>query len=148
MFLSQWGPCHFGREGKALALWQTGSGILQCCSVQLMHCGRCQLSLFFFSHSAAEVLPTSPKQRKEGESEESMKEDYEEWKRKILENALKSKQADASETSSNWSSLTVFFVYLFDCVHIWLWQVWKDLSFTLPPCGSIWTLWIDNVNFS
>ncbi|XP_042560378.1 origin recognition complex subunit 6 isoform X2 [Clupea harengus] len=55
----------------------------------------------FEQKEEAEVLPTSPKQRKEGESEESMKEDYEEWKRKILENALKSKQADASETSSN-----------------------------------------------
>ncbi|KAG5270580.1 hypothetical protein AALO_G00194270 [Alosa alosa] len=50
---------------------------------------------------AEEVLPTSPKQRREEESEESVKEDYEEWKKKILENALKSKKADALETSSN-----------------------------------------------
>ena len=50
---------HVILEGKALALWQTGSGILQCCSVQLMHCGRCQLSLFFFSHSDMLILVPS-----------------------------------------------------------------------------------------
>uniref|UniRef100_A0A4W5MF31 Origin recognition complex subunit 6 n=1 Tax=Hucho hucho TaxID=62062 RepID=A0A4W5MF31_9TELE len=41
-----------------------------------------------------EDLPTSQKQLKE-DSEESATEDYEEWKRRILENALKAKQANA-----------------------------------------------------
>ncbi|XP_063045151.1 origin recognition complex subunit 6 isoform X2 [Engraulis encrasicolus] len=42
-----------------------------------------------------EDLPTSPKQKKDEEAEGGAKEDYEEWKRKILENALKSKTAEA-----------------------------------------------------
>lgn len=53
------------------------------------------------SHLAEELLPTSPKQRKEEESEETAKADYEEWKRKILENALKSKTENALETNTN-----------------------------------------------
>ncbi|XP_062405306.1 origin recognition complex subunit 6 isoform X2 [Sardina pilchardus] len=55
----------------------------------------------FEQQEEEEVLPTSPKQRREEESEASVKEDYQEWKRKILENALKSKKADALETNCN-----------------------------------------------
>lgn len=36
-------------------------------------------------------LPTAPKQQREAQSEESETQDYETWKRKILENALKAK---------------------------------------------------------
>lgn len=53
------------------------------------------------SHLAEEILPTSPKQRNEEESEENAKEDYEEWKRKILENAQKSKKENVLETNTN-----------------------------------------------
>lgn len=50
---------------------------------------------------AEEILPTSPKQRNEEESEENVKEDYEEWKRKILENAQKLKKENVLETNTN-----------------------------------------------
>ncbi|KAI4899873.1 hypothetical protein NFI96_012072 [Prochilodus magdalenae] len=46
-----------------------------------------------------DVLSTSPKQQREQplreEEEEDMKQNYEEWKRKILENALQTKAADS-----------------------------------------------------
>ncbi|XP_066509722.1 origin recognition complex subunit 6-like [Hoplias malabaricus] len=42
-----------------------------------------------------EVLPTSPKQQREDEAEKVEKQNYEEWKRKILENALRAKAGDS-----------------------------------------------------
>ncbi|XP_036399100.1 origin recognition complex subunit 6 [Megalops cyprinoides] len=45
-------------------------------------------------HDPEEELPISPKQQK-CETEQCAKQDYEEWKRKILENALKAKKTDA-----------------------------------------------------